>query len=39
MADPSDDDAMHGTRTILRTAEFVATPEESLLAQLSRVYS
>ena len=38
MADPSDDDAMHDTRTILRAAEFVASPEESLLAQLSRVY-
>jgi hypothetical protein len=38
MADPSDDDAMNDTRTILRAAEFVASPEESLLAQLSRVY-
>lgn len=38
LADPSDDDAMHGTRAILRAAEFVASPEESVLAQLSRVY-
>jgi hypothetical protein len=38
LADPSDDDAMHGTREILRAAEFVASPEDSLLAQLSRVY-
>lgn len=38
LADPSDDDAMHGTRTILRAAEFVASPEESLLAQISRAY-
>jgi Type II secretion system (T2SS), protein E, N-terminal domain len=38
LADPSDDDTMHGTRAILRAAEFVASPEESLLAQLSRVY-
>jgi hypothetical protein len=38
MSDPSDDEAMHDTRTILRAAEFVASPEESLLAQLSRVY-
>lgn len=38
MADPSDDGAMHDTRTILRAAEFVASPEESVLAQLSRVY-
>jgi Type II secretion system (T2SS), protein E, N-terminal domain len=38
MADPSDDAAMHDTRTILRAAEFVASPEESVLAQFSRVY-
>jgi CBS domain-containing protein len=38
LADPSDDDAMHGTRAILRAAEFVASPEESVLAQLSRAY-
>jgi CBS domain-containing protein len=38
LADPSDDEAMHGTREILRAAEFVASPEESLLAQLSRAY-
>jgi hypothetical protein len=38
MSDPSDDDAMQGTREILRAAEFVASPEDSLLAQLSRVY-
>ena len=38
LADPSNDDAMQGARTILRAAEFVASPEESLLAQLSRAY-
>jgi hypothetical protein len=38
LSDPSDDDAMHGTRAILRAAEFIASPEESLLAQLSRAY-
>jgi CBS domain-containing protein len=38
LADPSDEDAMDGTRAILRAAEFVASPEESVLAQLSRVY-
>jgi hypothetical protein len=38
LADPSDDDAMHGTRAILRAAEFVASPADSLLAQFSRVY-
>jgi hypothetical protein len=38
LADPSNDDAIHGARTILRAAEFVASPEESLLAQISRAY-
>lgn len=38
LADPSNDDAIDGARTILRAAEFVASPEESLLAQLSRAY-
>jgi hypothetical protein len=38
LADPSDDNAIHGTREILRAAEFVASPEDSLLAQLSRAY-
>lgn len=38
LADPSDDETIDGTRAILRAAEFVASPEESLLAQLSRVY-
>jgi hypothetical protein len=38
LADPSDDEAMDGTRAILRAAEFVASPEESLLAQISRAY-
>jgi MSHA biogenesis protein MshE len=38
LADPTDDDAMHGAREILRAAEFVASPEESVLEQLSRAY-
>lgn len=38
LADPSDDDAIHGARTILRAAEFVASPEDSVLAQLARAY-
>jgi hypothetical protein len=38
MADPSDDEAMDGTRSVLRAAEFIASPERSILAQLSRVY-
>jgi hypothetical protein len=38
LADPTDDDAMHGTRAILRAAEFIASPEDSLLEQLARAY-
>lgn len=38
LSDPSDDDAIHDTRKILRAAEFIASPEDSLLAQLSRAY-
>jgi hypothetical protein len=38
LADPSDDEAMHGTREILRAAEFIASPEDSLLEQLGRAY-
>jgi hypothetical protein len=38
LADPSDDEAMHDTRAILRAAEFIASPEEALLAQISRAY-
>jgi hypothetical protein len=38
LADPTDEDAMHGTREILRAAEFIASPEESLLEQIARAY-
>jgi hypothetical protein len=38
LADPSDDGAMHGARQILRAAEFIASPEDSLLEQLARAY-
>jgi Type II secretion system (T2SS), protein E, N-terminal domain len=38
LADPTDDKAMHGTREILRAAEFIASPEDSLRAQLARAY-
>ena len=38
LADPSDTDAMDGARSMLRAAEFVASPEDSILAQLARVY-
>jgi len=38
LADPSDDEAIAGTRSMLRAAEFVASPEEAILAQLARLY-
>jgi hypothetical protein len=38
LADPTDEEAMHGTREILRAAEFIASPEESLLEQIARAY-
>jgi hypothetical protein len=38
LADPSDELAMRDTRTILRAAEFIASPEQSVLTQLARVY-
>jgi Type II secretion system (T2SS), protein E, N-terminal domain len=37
LADPSDEEAIDGTRSMLRAAEFVASPEESILAQLARL--
>jgi hypothetical protein len=38
LADPSDDEAIHCARSMLRAAEFVASPEEAILAQLARLY-
>ena len=38
LADPSDDEAINGARSMLRAAEFVASPEEAILAQLARLY-
>ena len=38
VADPTDDDAMHGTREILHCVRFVASPEDAILFQLARVY-
>ena len=38
LADPSDDEAIDGARSMLRGAEFVASPEEGILAQLARLY-
>ena len=38
VADPTDDDAMHGTRAVLHSVRFVASPEDAILFQLARVY-
>jgi Type II secretion system (T2SS), protein E, N-terminal domain len=38
VADPTDDGAMHGTRSVLHSARFVASPEDSILDQLRNVY-
>jgi Type II secretion system (T2SS), protein E, N-terminal domain len=37
LADPSDEQAIDGARAFLRAAEFVASPEESILEQLARL--
>jgi Type II secretion system (T2SS), protein E, N-terminal domain len=39
VADPTDHGAMHGTRSILHGARFVASPEDSILDQLGNVYA
>ena len=38
VADPTDEDAMHGTRSVLHSVRFVASSEEAILFQLARVY-
>jgi len=38
VADPTDDDAMHGARSVLHSVRFVASPEEAILYQFPRVY-
>ncbi len=38
VADPTDDEAMHGARSVLHSVRFVASPEEAILFQLARVY-
>jgi hypothetical protein len=38
VADPTDEDAMHGTRSVLHSVRFVASPEDAILFQLGRVY-
>ncbi len=39
VADPTDDEAMHGASSVLHSARFVASPEEAILYQLPRVYA
>ena len=38
VADPTDKAAMHGTRSVLHSVRFVASPEDSILFQLEQVY-
>jgi hypothetical protein len=38
VADPTDEDAMHGTRSVLHSVRFVASPEDAILFQLARAY-
>lgn len=38
VADPTDDGAMHDARSVLHSARFVASPEDSILYQLAQVY-
>jgi hypothetical protein len=38
LADPTDEDAMHGTRSVLHSVRFVASPEDAILFQLARAY-
>ncbi len=38
LADPSDEEAIDGARSMLRGAEFVASPEDAILERFARVY-
>ena len=38
VADPTDEDAMQGASSFMRSARFVASPEEAIMYQLPRVY-
>jgi len=38
VADPTDDGAMRGASSVLHSARFVASPEDSILYQLGKVY-
>ncbi len=39
VADPTDEDVMHGTRSVLHSVRFVASPEDAIMSQLARVYA
>jgi hypothetical protein len=38
VADPTNDDAMQGTRSVMHCVRFIASPEDAILFQLNRVY-
>lgn len=38
VADPTDESAMDGARSVLHCARFVASPEDAILAQLARIH-
>jgi hypothetical protein len=38
VADPTDERAMNGAESVLRSVRFVASPEDAIRAQLSRIY-
>jgi hypothetical protein len=38
VSDPTDEDVMHGARSVLHSVRFVASPEDAILFQLARVY-
>jgi len=38
VADPTDEGAMHGARSVLHCVRFVASPEDAILSQLARIY-
>jgi hypothetical protein len=38
VADPTDEDAMHGARSVLHSVRFVASPEDAIRFQLAQVY-
>lgn len=39
VADPTDEGAMNGARSVLHCARFVASPEDAILAELARIHA